>query len=62
MICAVYNVLQFEKYENTNKPCLERSLESFSKFKRLSLVKTEDIANLLKEFIVNVAAENIDAA
>ena len=62
MVCAVYNVLLLEKYMNINNPCLERSLEIFGKLKQLSLMETEDIANLPKEFIVNVAAENVDAA
>ena len=62
MVCAVYNVLLLEKYMNINKPCLERSFEIYGKLKQLSLMETEDIANLPKEFIVNVAAENVDAA
>ena len=62
MVCAVYNVVLLEKYMNINKPCLQRSLNIFGKLKQLSLMETEDIANLPKEFIVNVAAENVDAA
>ena len=62
MVCAVYNVLLLEKYIIINKPCLERSLEIFSKLKQLSLMETEDIAKLPKDFIINLAAENVNAA
>ena len=61
MACAVYNVLLLEKYMIINRPCFERSIEIFGKLKQLSLMETEDIANLPKDFIVNVAAENVDA-
>lgn len=62
MACALYNVLLLEKYMIINQPSLDRSLEIFGNLKQLSLMETDDIAQLPKNFITNIAAENVDAA
>lgn len=62
MACAARHVLLLKHYFRINRLSPERSIIIFNKTKHLSFMKTEDIAQLPKEFIIKHASESIDTA
>lgn len=60
--CAAQNVLLLERFLVVNTPSADRSYEIFYELKNLQLMSAEDIKHLPKHFLINYAAESIDAA
>ena len=61
-VCAVQNVTVLAQFIKIQRPSLERSMAIYNDVLNLSLMTSEDIAKLPREFIITTAAHSVDAA